>query len=261
MKPSHWLLALSLLVGAGLSANTPAADKIGVVVLHGKWGSPDGQTSGLANFLAAEGFLVASPEMPWSGRRTYDKGADAFVTEIDAAAAELRAKGTKKIVVVGHSQGASAALYYATQRQVAGIALIAPGGYPQGKTFLENYGAAVAEARALVGQGKADALVAFTDLNTGNRSRGMRVPARSVLDYFDPQGPMNSYKNAARVKSGTAVLWVAPTRESEGLMRSSQMTYEKLAADVKPSRVDVQADHLLAPDAAKEPVSEWLKRL
>lgn len=261
MKLSHWLLALSLVVGAGLSANTPAADKIGVVVLHGKWDKPEGYTSGLANFLTGEGFLVVSPEMPWSGRRAYDKGADAFVTEIDATAAELRAKGAKKIAVVGHSQGASAALYYVTQRQVDGIALIAPGGYAQGKVFVDHYGASVAEARRLVEQGKAAELMSFTDLNTGNRSRSLSAPARSVLDYFDPQGPMNSYKNAARVKSGTAVLWVAPTRESEGLMRSSQMTYEKLAADVKPSRVDVQADHLLAPDAAKEPVSEWLKRL
>ena len=96
MKPSRWLFAFVLLIGVGLSINASAADKIGVVVLHGKWGSPDGHTSGLANFLAGEGFLVASPEMPWSGRRTYDKGADAFVTEIDAAAAELRAKGAKK---------------------------------------------------------------------------------------------------------------------------------------------------------------------
>ena len=141
-----------------------------------------------------------------------------------------------------------------------GIALIAPGGYPQSKTFLENYAAAVAEARALVGQGKADAPVAFTDLNTGNRSRGMRVPARSVLDYFDPEGPMNSYQNAARVKTGVAVL-LASARESEGLKRLGNETYEKLSANAKPSRVEIDADHLQAPDAAKEPVSEWLKRL
>lgn len=261
MKPTRWLSVFVLLIGIGLSANAPAADKIGVVVLHGKWGSPDGHTSGLANFLAGEGFLVVSPEMPWSGRRTYDKGADAFVAEIDTAAAELRAKGAKKIAVIGHSQGASAALYYATQRQVDGIALIAPGGYPQNKFFLDNYAAAVAEARTLVGQGKADAPVAFTDLNTGNRSRNMSAPARSVLDYFDPDGSMNSYQNAARVKTGVAVLLAVPTRESEGLKRLGNATYEKLSTNAKPSRVEVDADHVQAPAAAKESVSEWLKRL
>lgn len=101
MNSFRWLFALTLLVGAGLPANAPAADKIGVVVLHGKWGSPDGHTRGLANHLESNGFLVSSPEMPWSGTRGYDKGAAAFVAEIDAAVTELRAKGAKKIAVVG----------------------------------------------------------------------------------------------------------------------------------------------------------------
>lgn len=261
MKPSRWLLVFALLIGAGLSANTPAAGKIGVVMLHGKWDKPEGYTSGLANFLTGEGFLVVSPEMPWSGRRAYDKGADAFVAEIDNAIAELRARGAKKIAVAGHSQGGSAALYYATQRQVDGIALIAPGGYAQGKVFREHYAASVAEARRLVEQGKVVEPMSFTDLNTGNRSRNLSAPARSVLDYFDPEGSMNSYLSAARVKTGVAVLLAAPKRESEGLKRLSNETYEKLSANAKPSRVEIDADHLQAPDAAKEPVSEWLKRL
>lgn len=261
MKPSRWLLVFALLIGAGLSANTPAAGKIGVVVLHGKWDKPEGYTSGLVNFLAGEGFLAVSPEMPWSGRRAYDKGADAFVAEIDNAIAELRARGAKKIAVAGHSQGGSAALYYATQRQVDGIALIAPGGYAQGKVFQEHYAASVAEARRLVAQGKVVEPMAFIDLNTGNRSRNLSAPARSVLDYFDPEGPMNSYLSAARVKTGVAVLLAAPKRESDGLKRLSNETYEKLSANAKPSRVEIDADHLQAPDAAKEPVSEWLKRL
>lgn len=261
MKPSRWFFVFALLVGVILSVNASAADKIGVVVLHGKWGSPDGHTSGLANFLVGEGFLVVSPEMPWSRRRTYDKGVDAFVAEIDSEVAALRARGAKKIAVVGHSQGGLASLYYATQRHVDGIALIAPGGFPQNKTFLDNYSAAVAEARALVGQGKADAPVTFIDLNTGNRSRGMSAPARSVLDYFDPDGPMNSYQNAARVKPGATVLLATPTRESEGIKRLANATYDKLSANTKPSRVEIDADHIQAPGAAKEPISEWLKKL
>lgn len=261
MKPIRWLFVFALLIGVGLSVNAPAADKIGVVVLHGKWGKPEGYTSGLANYLTGEGFLIASPEMPWSGRRAYDKGVDAFVAEIDAAATALRSKGAKKIAVIGHSQGASAALYYATQRQVDGVALIAPGGYAQGKVFLEHYAASVVEARRLVEQGKAAETMSFTDLNTGNRSRNLNAPARSVLDFFDPEGPMNSYLSAARVKPGVAVLLAAPNRESEGLKRLSNETYEKLSGSAKPSRVEIDADHLQAPDAAKGPVSEWLKRL
>ena len=261
MKPSRWLFALILLVGVGLSANAPAADKIGVVVLHGKWDSPDGHTRGLANYLGHEEFLVTSPEMPWSGRRAYDKGAAAFVAEIDAAIDDLRAKGAGKIAILGHSQGASATLYYATLHRVNGIALIALGGQAQSRVFQEAYVASVAEAQRLVEQGKADEVMPFTDLNTGDRKLSLRAPARSVLDYFGPEGPMNSFKNAAGVKPGTAVLMVAPTRESEGLKRMGRLTYEKLAPETKSSQVEVNADHLKAPDAAKTLVADWLRGL
>ena len=135
MKPSRWLFALILLVGVGLSANAPAADKIGVVVLHGKWDSPDGHTRGLA-------------QLPGSRGVPRDQSEDAVVRpaclrqrrgrvrgEIDAAIADLRAKGAGKIAILGHSQGASAALYYATLHRVNGIALIALGGQAQSRVF------------------------------------------------------------------------------------------------------------------------------
>ena len=261
LRWSRLLVGLMLLIGVGLSANAPAADKIGVVVLHGKWDSPDGHTLGLATYLEREGHLVTNPEMPWSDRRAYDKGAAAFVAEIDAAIADLRAKGAGKIAILGHSQGASAALYYATLRRVNGIALIALGGQSQSRSFQEAYAASVAEAQRLVEQGKADEVVPFTDRNTGDRKRSLRAPARSVLDYFGPEGSMNSFKNSAGVKPGTAVLMVTPTRESDGLKRLSRLTYEKLAPEAKSSQVEVNADHLKAPDAAKTPVADWLRGL
>ncbi|MEW5862834.1 MAG: hypothetical protein AB1773_04470 [Pseudomonadota bacterium] len=57
------------------------------------------------------------------------------------------------------------------------------------------------------------------------------------------------------------MLWVAPTRESEGLKRLSEMTFERLPAQVVRSRVEVAADHLNAPEAARQALMEWLKGL
>lgn len=259
VKAFFFVMAIvAALIGA---PSESAAQKVGVVVLHGRWDSPRGWALGLAHYLEREGHLVANPEMPWSGSRSYDKGAAAFVSEIDAAVADLRAKGAAKVAIAGHSQGALAALYYATQREVSGIALIAPGGYAQGKLFLEHYGATVAEARRLAAEGRHGDSISFVDLNTGNRTRRVRAPAASVLDYFDPDGPMNSFRIASQVKPGTAVLWIAPRQESEGLKRLSELTFEGLPAQVTRSRVDVAADHLNAPDAAKQALVEWLKGL
>lgn len=256
-----FFLAMAAVVALFGAPAESAAQKVGVVVMHGRWDSPRGFVLGLARYLEREGLLVANPEMPWSGSRSYDKGAAAFVGEIDAAVADLRARGAAKVAIAGHSQGAMAALYYATQREVNGIALIAPGGFAQGKLFVEHYGSTVTEARRLVAEGRGGETMSFTDLNTGDRKRRLSAPAASVLDYFDPDGPMNSFRIAPQVKPGTAVLWVAPTREAEGLKRLSEMTFERLPAQVPRSRVDVAADHANAPDAAKQAIMDWLKGL
>lgn len=251
--------ALLLVLGAPLAlaqAATPA--DIGVVVVHGKWDRPQGHVQGLANYLAHEGFAVVTPEMPWSGERGYDKGAAAILAELDTAIDQLKAKGARKVVLAGHSQGAIGALYCATQRTVDGIALIAAGGHPQAQTFIPHYAPYVATAKHLVEEGKGDEAVAFVDLNTGNRKRNLRTSARTLLDYFDPEGPLNSVANAKKVKPGTAVLVVIPERETEGLKRIAEKIRDQLPATTKSTRVAVDADHLGAPDAAKSVLRNWM---
>ena len=235
--------------------------EVGVVVIHGKWDMPHGHSSGLANYLSHEGFLVATPEMPWSGNRQYDKGVDGLLAELDKVTDELRAKGAKKIVLAGHSQGAAGGLYYASQRSLSGVVLIAAGGHPQSKVFMSHYQTSVSEAKTLVAQGKSDAMVSFSDLNTGNRSRTMRSTARIFLDYFDPEGPFNTFDNAEKIKPGTAVLVVIPGRETEWLKSMADKVLKKLPGAVKASRTEVDADHLGAPDAAKSAIRDWLLAL
>ena len=234
---------------------------LGVVVLHGKWDSPNGNASGLANYLIREGFRVSKPEMPWSDRRAYAQGVDAMVAEISKAASELRTAGAKKIFVVGHSQGAIGSVYYASQQQVDGIALIAVGGHTQGKTYVAHYGSAVAEAKGLVAQGKGSEKLRFEDLNTGGRKRSIKSPAQSVLDYFDPEGPCNSELSAARIKPGTRVLIVIPRDEVQPLKGAAKKVAKSLPAEIRAQTVEVDGDHLHAPDAAKAAVRDWLLAL
>lgn len=250
------LFVLASLFGGAVSATQ--RNEIGVVVLHGKWDAPDGHASGLANYLRRDGFQVATPEMPWSGRRAYDQGAAGVITAIDQAIAELKKAGVKKIFLAGHSQGAAGALYYASQQQVNGILLIAAGGHAQGKTFIPNYAPSVAEAKALIAEGKGADKVAFVDLNTGNRTRRIQAPAQSVVDYFDIEGPFNTYRSAAQIKPDTAVLILVPSRESEGLKRIASTIHDKLPAGTKSTVAEINAEHMDAPDAAKPVVRDWL---
>ena len=101
---------LLVLAESALAGN----ESIGVVVMHGKWGNPSGKTLDLAWKLGQEGFLVVSPAMPWSDTRSYDKGVDDAMAEIDAAVKTLRDKGAKNIFIAGHSLGAAAVVRYGT---------------------------------------------------------------------------------------------------------------------------------------------------
>src|SRR5690242_13411699 len=119
------LLALVCLLFAGVCA---AAD-VGVVVMHGKWGSTK-LVQPLSDALAREGFIVSTPEMPWSGRRLYDRTVADANAELDAQIGQLEAKGAKRVFVIGHSLGAAFAVEYAAHAPaavVAGIVAIAPG--------------------------------------------------------------------------------------------------------------------------------------
>ena len=114
-------LVFALACGAAVAAETP----LGVIVMHGKWGAPDRQVDVLARALEKAGYRVSVPEMPWSQRRAYDRPVESADTEIDAELEKLKASGAARIVVAGHSLGASYALHYAGRRDVDGVCPLA----------------------------------------------------------------------------------------------------------------------------------------
>ena len=101
--------SLMLAVLSGLVA--PAcAQTIGIVLMHGKTGSPNTVIDQLATALQSAGYLVDTPEMCWSRRRIYDRPFLDCLTEIDSAIGRLKGRGAGRIVVAGMSQGGDAAL-------------------------------------------------------------------------------------------------------------------------------------------------------
>ena len=81
-----------------------ASSEVGVVLMHGKWGSPQGMLP-IARDLEAHGYMVSNAEMPWSGRRLYDADYPAALKEIEQQVRQLRAKGAKRVVRGGTKHG------------------------------------------------------------------------------------------------------------------------------------------------------------
>src|SRR5215472_10753428 len=122
------IAAFGFLFAAEFSAAEPAADEhgLGVVYLHGKGGWPGALDGGIVSALKEQGALVATPEMPWSFHRRYDATFDQALTEIDAAIATLKSDGARRIVLIGVSLGANAAIGYAGRHpELAGVVALA----------------------------------------------------------------------------------------------------------------------------------------
>lgn len=258
MKKHIMRCGIALIVCFGLAGPAFAESKIGVVIMHGKWGNP-GNLSGFASRLAGDGYLVENLEMPWSGRRAYDTGADGFVGEIDAAIRGLKDKGATKIVLIGHSLGAAGGLHYATRKQVDGFIGIAPGHAPEGERLAAMLAGSVAKAREMVAKGEGNETAGFDDFNTGSRSKQIRMTAKVYLDFFDPTGPMSFVGNAAKMLPGTNFLWITPTGEEQGLKALARRAIPRLPTTVNVKQIEVEGDHMSAPDKSIDVVQAWLR--
>ena len=229
--------------------------KIGVVVLHGKWGNPDGKpTKPLISALEREGYLVSVPEMPWSGRRGYDTSYEEAMNEIDQAVSGLKQKGATQIFVAGHSVGANGAIGYATRKQVDGILALAPGHVPD--VTRNIYARDVERAKKMVAEGKGDDQLSVTDANQGKKKE-LNIKARDYLSYFDPDGAAVMPKNAAAMRAGTAFLWVVGTQDQMN-ERGPGYAFDKAPANPKNKYVVVQSNHLKTPEDAIPEVLAWL---
>jgi pimeloyl-ACP methyl ester carboxylesterase len=262
MNLARWSLAFLGIVLSLTLAAAPgrAEDKVGVVLMHGKWGSPNKFVDSLAGSLRRADFLVESPEMPWSKSRDYDRSYEEAMTEIDKAFDKLRAKGATVLVVAGHSLGANAALGYAATRPgLAGVVALAPGHTPERSVFRDKLGDSVDKARTMVAEGKGDSTASFGDLNLG-KPASFNMKARIYLSYFDPDGPAVMPRNAAAIQGGIP-LFVAMGREDPLFSAGRGYLFDKAPANPKSLYLEVSGGHLDTPTQAADALVAWIKGL
>jgi pimeloyl-ACP methyl ester carboxylesterase len=251
-------LCLLWLVTAATAAQAASLHGTGVVFLHGKgvWtGAFDG---GIPSALAAEGAVVASPEMPWSFSRMYGATFDEAMREIDNAVAGLKAQGATRIVIIGHSLGANAAIGYAARRSVvAAVVALSPGHLPETAEMRARTGDAILDARRLLAAGDKSRHT-WPDRIQGVPTFATASPA-TYLSMFDPDGPAVIPKNAAALR-GIPFLWVVG--DSDPIFsRGRDYAFARAPKNPKSRYIEVSAGHLTAPRAAQTQVVEWVKSL
>lgn len=253
-----WRYAAVVTVAMGIAGATQAAaaDRLGIVLMHGKQGRPNHAIAALASKLAAEGHLVATPEMCWSKRRIYDKPYSACLAELDPVMEDLRLQGATAIVVAGHSLGGNGALGYAAEHTVKGVISLAGAHNPERAVNRPDIGESLAKAKAMIAAGRGAETANFNELNAG-WTFTVSCSAHVYASFFDPTGPAVMAANAGRLHA--PLLWVSGDRDTS--QQNAAVIFTHTPADPLNRHVVVSADHLDTPDAATDTVLAWLKDL
>ncbi len=248
----------AILLGASMPAAAQATEKIGIVIMHGKGGSPTARHMlPFADGLESKGLLVANLEMPWSGRRDYDADVAKAEQEVTAALEALRGKGAKKVFVAGHSQGGVFALYYASKHPLDGVIVIAPGGSVASRIYLEKLGGSVDLARKMIAEGKGGERGQFMDYEGSRGTSPVHTTATIYLTWFDPEGAMNQAKSSKALPPALPVLYVGPTNDYPGLRQIRQSMFSALHGNPLTWLYEPNADHLGAPRASVDEITRW----
>ena len=252
-------LALAI-VAAGIShsstAQTPSP-AIGIVIMHGKGGSPKWHVSALASSLEGKGYLVANLEMPWSGRREYDVNVSAAVKEVESALDMLRSKGARKLFVAGHSQGGLFAFYFGGKQSVDGIIAIAPGGNVSNPTFREKLGKSVDLARKLIAGGKGDEKARFSDYENARGTYTIVTTPSAYFSWFNPDGAMNQTTAVERMNPQVPGLFIVPTGDYPGLLKVKDHFFSLLPKNPLSKLYEPDSSHVNAPSASRDEIVRW----
>lgn len=229
-----------------------------VVLMHGKWGN--------AQYISFFGRKLEptcafkSIELPWALRRSYDEPYPVALAEIASQVKTFRDQGYQRVLLVGHSFGANAALaYMAEVGDADGVIALAPGHSPA-NAYNRGIGKeAVDKARELVAGGKGSDTLTLEDLNQGQR-RNMRMTAATLLSYFDPQGLGHMPATTARFKKPVPLLWVVGTGDPL-YPAGPEFAFNRAPAHSASKYLVVQADHASTPDVAAADALAWVKSL
>jgi dienelactone hydrolase len=231
----------------------------GVVLLHGKGGTPTSMIEGLSETLKKEGALVEAPELPWSHRRIYDATYDQAMAEIDLAVQKLKWAGAKRIVVAGHSLGGNAAIGYAARRQdLAAVIALAPGHLPEAWALRIRTKGAIAKAKQLIADGKGDVPMSFPDLAQGIPFQVKATP-NVYLSMFDPEGPAVIPRNAAAM-GAVPFLWVVGVGDPI-FFHGRDYGFDPGAKHPKSKYLVIPGLHLTTPFQARRMIVDWLRSL
>jgi len=231
-----------------------ASFEVGVVLMHGKWGSPQSMLP-LARDLETRGYLVSNAEMAWSGRRLYDVDYPAALKEIELQVRQLRANGAKRVVVAGQSMGSNAAVAYGSSGfDFDALVILSPGHFPEGGMG-KRLRPSLERARSMVAANRCADSESFDDINQG-KQRSIKIAASTYISYFDPDGLGAITKNIKKLSKVVPVLLVIGT--ADPFYPESKAMFDSAPPHALSRYVALDSDHFNIPKVVAAELIKWL---
>ena len=215
----------------------------------------------LAIDLYEDGFLIESPHCAWSKLKKYSDPVDISLSKcITPRINRLKKRGANKIVILGNSLGANAAIRAGVVIDgIDAIVAMAPGHTPEHERTRDILDADIRDAKEKINSGNGQDKIEFEDFNQGQKKL-LEVSAENFLSWFDPEGKAVMGLNAPKIKAGTAFLWIAGKDDiiSDGTGKS---IYDSAPPNPKSKFIHVEGGHRDVRKFGKEIIINWLKAL
>ena len=234
-------------------------NKVGVVLLHGKWGNPS-QFNSLAKLMKNKGYKVLTPLMPWSKVRGYDVDYSAALEIVTGNIEELRKRGSAVIVLAGHSKGANAAIAYAAygREQIDAVIAIAPGHIPDIVRFQESIQSSLKKANEMIEGGSGDKVALFTHRNNG-KYVDINMTAAIYASYNDPEGMASMPLSTSKIAQRIPLIWILAGTTDVLYDKGRGYVFEKWPEHPLNRYVVLNSTHMDAPEDAKDEVLHWIE--
>ncbi len=211
--------------------------------------------------LYENGFLIESPHCAWSKPKKYSAPVDESLRQcVTPRIKILKNKGAKKIVVLGKSLGANAAIRAGVVIDgIDAIVAMAPGHRPEKDYIREKHAADVSDAREKVNSGNGQETNEYLDINQGQEKQ-VEVAAANYLSWFDPEGKAVMELNAPKIKGNIPFLWIAGESDpiSDG---TGKYIYDSVPQNRQSKFIHVEGGHGDVREFGKEKIINWLKGL
>lgn len=231
------------------------------ILIHGKWSHTNTSIFRiLEKELKEKNYIVTKPDMPWSRTRQYDQTYEAALEELSILIRQHRSRGIKKVILIGHSLGANAAIaYQAHVGDADAIVATTPGHIP----YLmykrdKHHEYVIKKAEDNIKRNKNETLINFTDLNCGI-SKKFTVSADIFFSYFNPVGLGHMPETIKKFKRSTPLLYIEGAKDY--IHTGPDYIFSKAPHHPLSTYMLTSGNHMTTTEISSKQIISWLSFL